>query len=100
VQHLLRDQRHTLSAVDFERVAALTDGYSGSDLATLCREAALAPIRQLLQQGCALETLAADEIRPISVTDLIECMQQIRPSCSQALLEELEQWRVKFGSLQ
>lgn len=34
-----------LSDDELARLAALTDGYSGSDLTALCRDAALGPIR-------------------------------------------------------
>lgn len=35
----------TLSDDELARLATLTDGYSGSDLTALCRDAALGPIR-------------------------------------------------------
>lgn len=35
----------TLSETELERLSTLTDGYSGSDLTALCRDAALGPIR-------------------------------------------------------
>ena len=45
VENLLRSQRHQLGPEQLEAVAADTDGYSGADVANLCREAALGPIR-------------------------------------------------------
>ena len=41
----LAGQPAKLSRADLERLVASTQGYSGSDLAALCREAAMAPIR-------------------------------------------------------
>ncbi|CAK1551002.1 unnamed protein product [Leptosia nina] len=37
----------SISDDELSRLAALTDGYSGSDLTALCRDAALGPIREL-----------------------------------------------------
>ena len=44
--HLLSGQPSRLSRADIERIVAATSNYSGSDLAALCREAAIIPIRQ------------------------------------------------------
>jgi SpoVK/Ycf46/Vps4 family AAA+-type ATPase len=45
LKHTLEDQPMKLSATDLERLVQVTEGYSGSDLAALCREAAMQPIR-------------------------------------------------------
>lgn len=36
-----------LAPGEVERLAALTEGFSGSDMACLCRQAAMAPVREL-----------------------------------------------------
>lgn len=36
--------------IDFDRLAALADGYTGSDLLELCKKAAYIPIRDLLDE--------------------------------------------------
>ena len=40
----------TSSEVDFEDIAKRLEGYSGSDIYGVCKEAAMAPIRKLLYQ--------------------------------------------------
>ena len=47
LKHLLSGQPSRLSKADIERVVAATTNYSGSDLAAVCREAAIIPIRQV-----------------------------------------------------
>ena len=44
--------------IDYQLVAATTQGYSGSDLALVCKEAAMRPVRRLMQ---SLEELEVTE---------------------------------------
>jgi len=37
--------------IDFDVLVAKTDGYSGCDLASVCREAAMMPMRRKLESG-------------------------------------------------
>jgi SpoVK/Ycf46/Vps4 family AAA+-type ATPase len=47
IRRLLKDHQHSLTEADFEDVASATDGYSGSDLAALAKDAAMGPIREI-----------------------------------------------------
>ncbi|CDP05016.1 unnamed protein product [Coffea canephora] len=54
--------------IDFDRIAGLCDGYTGSDLLELCKKAAYFPIRDLLdaEKGGS----SSLEARPLSQSDL------------------------------
>jgi len=52
---------HTLTEEDFERIAEMTEGYSGSDLSTLVNDALMRPIKQL-QQATHFKKIAKWEI--------------------------------------
>lgn len=45
IMGMLQGQASKLKAGDIECVVRNTDGYSGSDIRALCREAAMVPIR-------------------------------------------------------
>lgn len=45
INDLLKGQQHTLRSKDFDTLVRGTEGYSGADLNTLCREAALMPMK-------------------------------------------------------
>ncbi|KHJ75233.1 ATPase, AAA family, partial [Oesophagostomum dentatum] len=100
VKNLLADMKHNLEDADFDEVAKLTEGYSGADMRQLCAEAAMGPIRDI--DNCSsmdIETIEADEIRPISLSDFITAAQVVRPTVVEEDLEAYKVWDSKFGCL-
>ena len=84
-----------LAERDREEVVRLTDGYSGSDLAAMCREAALGPLREL---GDSLATVPASRVRRLKLSDFTAALKVIRPSVAPDQLTELVAWDKQFGS--
>lgn len=80
VTHLLRNQPHDLSEAQLDAVVRRSDGYSGSDLTEVCREAARMGIRRLGPE----DFLAVDAARvdPVSAADFEAAFRIIRPSVS------------------
>lgn len=95
LEKLLSHQRHALTEQDLNQLVALTDGYSGSDLTALAKDAAMGPLRSL---GDALLTTAPDQIRSMGMGDFVESMKSIRPSVSPEGLRAFEQWAEMYGS--
>ncbi|URE47058.1 MIT (microtubule interacting and transport) domain [Musa troglodytarum] len=95
---LLRNQLKAICCTgdDLERLAKITDGYSGSDLQALCEEAAMMPIRELGPQH--ILTIKASQVRPLRYEDFQKAMVVIRPSLRKSKWEELERWNEEFGS--
>lgn len=95
LNHLIRNQKHTLSQDDISEVTTLTDGFSGSDLTALAKDAAMGPLRSL---GDALLTTDFEKIRPMGLEDFRASLRTIRPSVNKAGLEEYVKWDAEFGS--
>ncbi|RTG87120.1 uncharacterized protein DC041_0009439 [Schistosoma bovis] len=98
VQRLLRQNHHTLKEDDFWDIAHRADGYSGADMANLCREAAMGPIRSLTIE--AIQHIACDEVRPVELTDFHAAFRQVRASNSSSDLEQYLKWNSQYGSFE
>ncbi|KAJ3390419.1 hypothetical protein HDU92_000493 [Lobulomyces angularis] len=96
LHNLLKGQNHCISKGDLQHVVSKTEGYSGSDLTALAREASLGPIRMVKHNE--LLSLSADAIRPINKKDFLAAMSVIRPSVSGRNLESFLDWKDKFGT--
>ena len=72
-----------------------TDGYSGSDLTALAKDAAMGPVRELRLDE--LKQMSISRLRPVSSTDFSHALQKIRPSVSPATLDKYIRWNRTFG---
>ncbi|KAI1087745.1 AAA-domain-containing protein [Rostrohypoxylon terebratum] len=91
---LLGQQKHSLTDTDITELVDLTDGFSGSDITALAKDAAMGPLRAL---GEALLHTTMDQIRPIELIDFKASLKTIRPSVSKEGLKEYEDWARRFG---
>jgi spastin len=80
-----------------DELATLTDGYSGSDLTALAKDAALGPIRGVTSEQ--LRSIDIENVRKITVQDFKESLKKIRPSTSPQLLRSLEIWNKSYGDV-
>ena len=76
---------HQLSESDFDVIVRRCEGYSGSDMAALCKEASMGPIRAMSSLMAADDITHIDSrnVRPIQITDFDEAFHSIRPSVNQ-----------------
>ena len=98
---LLARERHEVTGAQLARVSALTEGYSGADMANLCREAAYGPIRSLDMSQIAsvradqvrwVECECGDDVsRPINYEGLMAAPRQAKASVSQQDLDQYEE---------
>lgn len=82
--------------LNFGELATTTDGYSGSDIANICREAIFAPVRELDSSGALLDkTISA---RAVNQQDYLNALDNVRSSVSQEELVRFDQWEEEFGA--
>jgi spastin len=72
-----------------------TNGYSGSDLTALAKDAAMGPVRELRMDE--LKKLSVSRIRRVSRQDFVEALRKIRPSVTPSTLEKYINWNRTFG---
>ncbi|KAG0590882.1 hypothetical protein KC19_1G132600 [Ceratodon purpureus] len=96
---LIRDGLLSLSDEDVDSICTTTDGYSGSDMKNLVKEASMGPLRELLMQGKDISSISQSDMRPITLQDFTSALQQVRPSVSPNELGMYEDWNRQFGSL-
>ncbi|MGC8558034.1 MAG: AAA family ATPase, partial [Nitrososphaeria archaeon] len=79
------------SGVDLKKYARMTAGYSGADLAALCREAAFNAIRRITPQALEKNKLDEEKIKNIAVgdSDFLHAYRQIVPTALRELYFEI-----------
>ncbi|CAI4036804.1 hypothetical protein SMKI_16G1020 [Saccharomyces mikatae IFO 1815] len=95
LKRLMAKQKNDLDNLDYELITKMTEGFSGSDLTSLAKEAAMEPIRDL---GDKLMFVDFDKIRGIEIKDFQNSLLTIKKSVSPESLRRYEEWSSKFGS--
>ncbi|XP_061140674.1 spastin isoform X1 [Syngnathus typhle] len=95
LQHLLAKHGSPLSNNELCWLAKATAGYSGSDLTSLAKDAALGPIRELGPDQ--VRHMDASEMRNIKIKDFEDSLKRIKPSVSPATLNIYNKWNKDFG---
>src|SRR6056297_3932228 len=70
-------------SVDYEKLGEMTEGYTGSDIATICREVVMLPVRELDTTGALASADSAFTVRPINMEDFKKTIKKIKPVVSQ-----------------
>jgi len=96
VTNLLATERHSLDTGDEDRVANLTQGYSGADMSNLCKEAAMGPIRSL--DFSQIQNMTSDQVRPICYEDFTAALRQVKATVSAKDLDMYLEWNELYGA--
>uniref|UniRef100_A0A182XEI9 microtubule-severing ATPase n=1 Tax=Anopheles quadriannulatus TaxID=34691 RepID=A0A182XEI9_ANOQN len=97
LRRLLQKQGSPLSDADLAHLAQLTEGYSGSDLTALARDAALEPIRELNVEE--VKNMDPTKLRSIRESDFHNSLKRIRRSVAPQSLAAYEKWLQDFGDV-
>jgi len=101
--NLMGEQLH--ENVDIKKLVASTGGYSGADIANVCREAALMDMRKKLlnNQGDFMDLMKDTNFKkelkaPINMDDFENALKNISKSVSNVDLQVYDKWTAEFKS--
>uniref|UniRef100_A0A4W5MEK4 Spastin n=1 Tax=Hucho hucho TaxID=62062 RepID=A0A4W5MEK4_9TELE len=95
VKNLLGKHGNPLAQKELSQLARMTEGYSGSDLTSLAKDASLGPIRELRPEQ--VRNMAANEVRNIRFSDFVESLKKIKKSVGPQTLDLYVRWNKDYG---
>ena len=98
LQRMLTSKQNVMNEGEINVVVESTAGYSGSDLAQLCNDAARAPLRMLMQSGISITNIQLEDVPPIAAAHFAAALMRVRSSVQPCELAEYEAWDQQFGS--
>ena len=88
-----------LTDEDYIELAVRTEGYSGRDIANICREVIMLPIRELDMSGLLESSDKEVNIRDISLKDFKKTLKKVKPMTNKALMKQYNDWAEEFGEV-
>ncbi len=83
--------------VDLEKIAEMTHGYTGADLAALVKEAAMAALRRFIKEGKIdlTQPIPPEKLRELKVSmkDFLEAMKYVQPTLIREIYVEVPEVR-------
>ena len=87
--------------VDLDAIADQMEGYSGSDITNICRDAAFMPMRRRLAERTTIDYSQISQSEfdiPISMEHFQTVLKNVKPSVSPADILRYEQWDKQYKS--
>jgi katanin p60 ATPase-containing subunit A1 len=85
--------------IDYDWIAAKTEGFSGSDVVSLCKEAAMRPLRRIMNQ---LESgdVSGDRVKlgPVTDEDILAACSVVKPA-QRVNDDKYTHWAEEYGSV-
>lgn len=87
-----------LTDEEYRMIATETDGYSGSDLSALAREAAMVALREAFARAKnRIGSVEPEDVRDVTKADFDLARTRVTPSVSADSLLRIEAWERKKG---
>ena len=97
IKNLLQGQGgHNLTDEQMTIVAKNAEGYSGADMAELCKESAMGPIRSI--DYSQIENIEVENVRDITIQDFLDALGNVKASVSDKDIKMYLEWNTTFGS--
>ena len=91
-----KNSKYDITDDDIDLIVNMTKGYSGSDMINVCREAAMMPIRTIVD----IEDVNVDNLRGVNKEDFMMSLHAVKPSVSDKTIGQYIDWNKEFGSFQ
>ncbi|XP_068617557.1 outer mitochondrial transmembrane helix translocase [Battus philenor] len=88
--------------IDYRRLASATEGFSGSDLHELCRQAAVYRVRELAREECARDSQESTTTKTTNSDSDEEFVDAVRPITMEDMrlsLHKLKESKIQCGTL-
>ena len=96
LRNLAAKQTNELKEHEFRKIVQRTNLYSASDLAQICKDASMGPLRDL---GSAILDIDQQiEVPPIQFKHFESSLKNVRASVKEESLNAYKRWNAKFGS--
>lgn len=95
-KEVAKGNKYLISEEDLEQILNKTRGYSGSDMISVCREAAMMPLRSIED----INSVELDNLREVNLKDYLDALALVKPSVSEKSLTQYMNWNGEFGSFQ
>ncbi|KAK2635745.1 hypothetical protein Ddye_030537 [Dipteronia dyeriana] len=92
-------QENLVPDFQYDELANVTEGYSGSDLKNLCIAAAYRPVQELLELEKQGGNDLSPVLRPLTTEDFIQSKSKVGPSVAYdaSSMNELRKWNEQYG---
>ncbi|CAL0329327.1 unnamed protein product [Lupinus luteus] len=93
-------QENLVPNFEYDKLAKLTEGYSGSDLKNLCIAAAYRPVQELIEEEKKVgDNGMPSVLRPLNLDDFVESKAKVGPSVAYdaTSMNELRKWNDMYG---
>ncbi|KAL5290672.1 FIGNL1 family protein [Megaselia abdita] len=96
LKNLLQSVQNDITDSEYDKIGELTQGYSGADMETLCREASMEPIRSIPCDQIALFDI--QNLRKVNLNDFLAAIRQVKSSVSSKDLQQYVNWNRTYGT--
>lgn len=97
IQNLVKKQKNNLTEECLNHISQRAEGFSGADVATLCKEAAMVVLRAVVRARGGAKNLSPDDLSPISRADFDAALRLVKASVSNNDMSAYEDWDRKYG---
>ncbi len=88
-----------LTDEDYVELGVRTEGYSGRDIANVCREVIMLPVRELDMGGLLEGSDKEVKVRDINLKDFKKTIKKVKPMINKTILKQYNDWAEEFGEV-